>query len=186
MIDSKSGGGGKNYYDLPPNAAQLLDLIEYVNMNGNIKDIFKACYRLGRKKGISREYDLRKMVLYSLRELGRELDRKDYIQLAHEVIGHHDKVTPYTIRDLEMTTSTDFTDLDLTHIGDGIDKDMIKAVQDAEIAKLIHDTKITYKGKDADGLLLFFVDNPHNSFHGINRFFTFESFKMWFDNVIKY
>lgn len=97
MIDSKSGGGGKNYYDLPPNSEQLLDLIEHVNMNGNIKDIFKACYRLGRKKGVSREYDLRKMALYSLRELGRELGRKDYMTLAEEVIGHHDTVTEYKI-----------------------------------------------------------------------------------------
>jgi len=84
------GGGGKNYYDLPPNPTQLLDLIEYRNMNGNIKDIFKACYRLGQKDGISEEYDLRKMALYSLRELGRVTGRKDYLVLADEVIGHHD------------------------------------------------------------------------------------------------
>lgn len=104
-IDCKSGGGGKNYYDLPPKSEQLLDLIEYVNMNGNIKDIFKACYRLGRKKGISREYDLRKMALYSLRELGREVGRKDYMALAEEVIGHHDT----TREPIALTTSEDVT-----------------------------------------------------------------------------
>jgi len=88
---SKSdGGGGANYYDLPPDAKQLLDLIEYRNMNGNIKDIFKACYRLGQKDGTSVEYDMKKMVLYSIRELGRVLGRKDYINLAIEVAGHHD------------------------------------------------------------------------------------------------
>ena len=66
-----SGGGSANYYDLPPNAEQLLDLIEFRNMNGNIKDIFKACYRLGQKEGTSEIYDVQKMVLYSIRELGR-------------------------------------------------------------------------------------------------------------------
>ena len=89
-LSKSDGGGGKNYYDLPPNPTQLLDLIEYRNMNGNIKDIFKACYRLGQKDGISEEYDLRKMALYSLRELGRVTGRKDYLVLADEVIGYHD------------------------------------------------------------------------------------------------
>lgn len=84
------GGGGKNYYDLPDGATQLLDLIEDRNMNGNIKDIFKACYRLGKKDGISEEYDLKKMVLYSVRELGRVTGRKDYIQIAREIVEHHD------------------------------------------------------------------------------------------------
>jgi len=85
------GGGGQNYYDLPNEATQLLDLIEHRNMNGNIKDIFKACYRLGLKEGITEEYDLRKMVIYSIRELGRVLGRKDYVTLAREVVGHHDR-----------------------------------------------------------------------------------------------
>jgi len=85
------GGGGKNYYDLPKGATQLLDLIEERNMNGNIKDIFKACYRLGLKEGVSEEYDLKKMVLYSVRELGRVTGRKDYVKLAEEIVGHHDQ-----------------------------------------------------------------------------------------------
>jgi len=82
------GGGGQNHYDLPKGATQLQDLIEYRNMNGSVKDVFKACYRLGEKEGVSDEYDLRKMVFYSLRELGRQLGRKDYITLAKEVIAH--------------------------------------------------------------------------------------------------
>lgn len=82
------GGGGANYYDLPIGATQLQDLIEYRNMNGNIKDIFKACYRMGLKDGTTDDYDMRKMVYYSLRELGRIDDRKDYLNLAEEIIGH--------------------------------------------------------------------------------------------------
>tara|TARA_R110000772_G_scaffold5454_8_gene19545 strand:+ start:7611 stop:7922 length:312 start_codon:yes stop_codon:yes gene_type:complete len=82
------GGGGANYYDLPKGAKQLQDLIEYRNMNGSVKDIFKACYRMGMKDGHDDEYDARKMSYYSLRELGRILGRKDYLDLADEVIGH--------------------------------------------------------------------------------------------------
>ena len=85
------GGGSQNYYDLPPGAEQLQDLIDYRNMNGNIKDIFKSCYRSGLKQGTSEEYDARKRVYYSLRELGRLLGRKDYITLAKEVIEHQAK-----------------------------------------------------------------------------------------------
>lgn len=86
-----SGGGGYNYYDLPPNAEQLQDLIEHRNMNGSVKDIFKACYRIGLKDGTTDVYDVEKMVYYSLRELGRLLNRKDYLTLAEEVIGHQSK-----------------------------------------------------------------------------------------------
>ena len=85
---TSDGGGSQNYYDLPPGAKQLQDLIEYRNMNGNVKDIFKSCYRTGLKEGTSEEYDARKRAYYSLRELGRILGRKDYITLAKEVIEH--------------------------------------------------------------------------------------------------
>lgn len=88
------GGGGANYYDLPEGATQLQDLIEYRNMNGSIKDIFKACYRMGLKDGTADDYDLRKMAYYSLRELGRVEGRKDYLTLSEEIIGHqHEEVT---------------------------------------------------------------------------------------------
>lgn len=85
------GGGSQNYYDLPLGAEQLQDLIEHRNMNGNVKDIFKSCYRAGLKEGTSEEYDARKRVYYSLRELGRILNRKDYITLANEIIAHQAK-----------------------------------------------------------------------------------------------
>ena len=89
------GGGGANYYDLPKKATQLQDLIEHRNMNGNIKDIFKACYRMGLKDGTTDDYDMRKMVYYSLRELGRVDNRKDYLTLAEEIIGHQHEETMY-------------------------------------------------------------------------------------------
>lgn len=99
-----NGGGDKNYYDLPEEATQLLDLIEFRNMNGNIKDIFKACYRLGEKEGTSVEYDMQKIVLYAIRELGRVQGRRDYLNIAEEVIGHHDTTSIRRKKDIEFKT----------------------------------------------------------------------------------
>lgn len=87
FITTKPNGGSSGYYELPPNAKQLQDLIEHRNMNGNIKDVFKACYRIGNKDGIDEEYDLRKIVYFGLRELGRVKGTKDYLGLADEIIG---------------------------------------------------------------------------------------------------
>jgi len=82
-----TGGDGNKWYDLPEGANQLQDLIEHKNMNGNIKDVFKACYRVGKKDGTEEVYDVEKMAYYSLRELGRILNTKDYIFLATKLMG---------------------------------------------------------------------------------------------------
>lgn len=84
---SNPTGGSSNYYDLPKNAKTLQDLIEYKNMNAQQKDIFKACWRMGSKEGTKEEYDVRKQVYYSLRELGRLLGTKNYMKLAKDIIG---------------------------------------------------------------------------------------------------
>ena len=82
-----NGGDGNDYYDLPLNALQLQDLIEFKNMNANIKDIFKACWRKGDKKRVDEIYDVEKMVYYSLREAGKVLNTKDYISIATRIMG---------------------------------------------------------------------------------------------------
>lgn len=81
-----NNGGATDYYSLPENANTLQDLIEYRNMNGSVKDIFKACYRLGIKTEDELR-DLNKMAYYSLREIGRITARKDYITIAKELMG---------------------------------------------------------------------------------------------------
>ena len=55
-------------------------------MNGAVKDIFKACYRLGIKTEDELR-DLNKTAYYALREIGRVSGRKDYITIAKELIG---------------------------------------------------------------------------------------------------
>lgn len=81
-----NNGGASDWYSLPKDANTLQDLIEHRNMNGSVKDIFKACYRLGIKTEDELR-DLNKMAYYSLREVGRITSRKDYITIAKELMG---------------------------------------------------------------------------------------------------
>ena len=150
-MDSKiksDGGGGANYYDLPKGASQLQDLIEHRNMNGNIKDIFKACFRLGVKEGTTEDYDMRKIVYYALRELGRVDGRKDYLTLAEEVIGHQHEAI-----DIEIIEATDST-MQYRHLIPRLSKqsqnieDMVGRIKDCEFEGYDRDTEeilIIYK-----------------------------------------
>ncbi len=69
-------GWSTNYYELPPNARELQDLIEFKQMNFSIGNIFKASYRMGDKDGTSKAYDLRKIIWFAEREL-RRLENED-------------------------------------------------------------------------------------------------------------
>lgn len=64
-------GWASDYYVLPKGAEELGDLIEYRDMNFNVGNIFKACYRLGEKEGTTIEYDLNKIIYFAKRELRR-------------------------------------------------------------------------------------------------------------------
>lgn len=66
-----SDGWDTNYYELPADAKEMQDLIEHRGMNFALGNIFKACYRMGRKDNTSREYDLNKIIWYATRELKR-------------------------------------------------------------------------------------------------------------------
>lgn len=66
-----SDGGATSYYDFPTGFSTLADLIDFKDMNFNIGNIFKAAYRLGRKKGVDRRYDLNKIIYFAQRELNK-------------------------------------------------------------------------------------------------------------------
>lgn len=63
----KSDGGSTAYYQIPEGATELNDLIEHRGMGFALGNIFKACYRLGRKDSASLLYDLRKIVYFAER-----------------------------------------------------------------------------------------------------------------------
>jgi len=66
---SLTGGSTPKQYQLPDNAKELQDLIEFRNMNFATGNIFKAIYRLGTKN--EPEYELNKIIWFANRELKR-------------------------------------------------------------------------------------------------------------------
>ena len=62
-----SDGGSTSYYELPPHATELNDLIEHKGMSFALGNIFKACYRFGEKDAASRMYDLNKIIYFAER-----------------------------------------------------------------------------------------------------------------------
>ncbi len=69
----QSDGGSTSYYELPPHATELNDLIEYKGMSFALGNIFKACYRFGEKDAASRMYDLNKIIYFAERIKAQEL-----------------------------------------------------------------------------------------------------------------
>ena len=63
----KSDGGSTDYYKIPAGATDLIDLIEHKKMPFSLGNIFKACYRLGEKKGVDAIYDLNKIIFFAER-----------------------------------------------------------------------------------------------------------------------
>ncbi len=71
-----SDGGSTSYYELPPHATELNDLIEHKGMSFALGNIFKACYRFGEKDAASRMYDLNKIIYFAQRLKALETRRK--------------------------------------------------------------------------------------------------------------
>jgi len=61
-------GGSTHYYELPPGAKELQDLIEFKDMNFAVGNIFKAAYRLNDKL-TDPTYDLNKIIWFAKRML---------------------------------------------------------------------------------------------------------------------
>ena len=66
-----SDGSTASYYELPPNATELQDLISYRDMNAQIGEIFRACYRYGLASHSSRLRDAKKIKFYAEAEIAR-------------------------------------------------------------------------------------------------------------------
>ena len=82
MVNSndKSGvaGGGEascgksaNYYKLPDKCTELQDLISYKDMNSQIGEIFRACYRYGEASHSNKLRDANKIFFYAQAEIAR-------------------------------------------------------------------------------------------------------------------
>ena len=78
VIDPKtraatSDGSNADYYRLPAAAGELQDLISYRDMNSQIGEIFRACYRYGQDHHSAKLRDINKIIFYAQAERVRLL-----------------------------------------------------------------------------------------------------------------
>lgn len=67
----KSDGSTASYYVLPEGAKELQDLISYRDMNSQIGEVFRACYRYGMASHSDRLRDAKKIKFYAEAEIAR-------------------------------------------------------------------------------------------------------------------
>jgi len=71
MPKEHSNGSTASYYTLPKHAQELQDLISHRNMNSQIGEIFRACYRMGRAAHSDELRDAKKILFYAKAEVQR-------------------------------------------------------------------------------------------------------------------
>ena len=71
MTKQKSDGSTASYYELPERARELQDLISLKDMNAQIGEIFRACYRYGEVEHSPKLRDAKKIKFYIEAEIKR-------------------------------------------------------------------------------------------------------------------
>lgn len=67
----QSDGSTASYYELPSGAQELQDLISHKDMNAQIGEIFRACYRYGECAHSKKLRDAKKILFYAQAEINR-------------------------------------------------------------------------------------------------------------------
>lgn len=70
-MKTKSDGSTASYYELPAGAQELQHLISHKNMNAQIGEIFRACYRYGECAHSEMLRDAKKILFYAKAEIER-------------------------------------------------------------------------------------------------------------------
>lgn len=70
-IKERSDGSTASYYELPDGATELQDLISYRNMNAQIGECFRECYRYGKASHSDEMRGIKKILFYAKAELVR-------------------------------------------------------------------------------------------------------------------
>jgi hypothetical protein len=73
-----SDGSSADYYKLPKLASELQDLISAKNMNAQIGEIFRECYRYGQASHCDEVRGIKKILFYANAELKRLQNVTDY------------------------------------------------------------------------------------------------------------
>ena len=68
-LETALTGWSSKYYELPPGAKEIQDLIEYRKMDFSTGCVFKAAYRMGFKNGTTELYDWEKIAWFAARKI---------------------------------------------------------------------------------------------------------------------
>ena len=68
---TKSDGSTASYYELPPGASELQDLISYKDMNAQVGESFRSLYRYGESSHSDKMRDAKKVMFYMQAEVER-------------------------------------------------------------------------------------------------------------------
>lgn len=71
QVQSTSDGATASYYELPPWALELADLIRYKSMNGSQAEMFRALYRGSEAAHSDERRQARKLLAYAVDEMVR-------------------------------------------------------------------------------------------------------------------
>ncbi len=72
-MSEQSDGSTASYYELPDGATELQHLISAKDMNAQIGEIFRSCYRYGHVVHSPKLRDIKKIIFYAQAELERLL-----------------------------------------------------------------------------------------------------------------
>lgn len=72
----KSDGSTASYYELPKDPTELQHLISHRDMNAQIGEIFRACYRYGMASHSDKLRDAKKIMFYAQAEIDRLIKLK--------------------------------------------------------------------------------------------------------------
>ena len=107
MKKEHSNGATASYYEIPAGATQLQDLISDRDMNAQIGEVFRACYRYGRVSHSDKLRDAKKILFYAqaevkrLEKLAEEVLSADPAPFAAEIVGiitAHSEAAPVVAR----------------------------------------------------------------------------------------
>lgn len=97
MKKEHSNGATASYYEIPAGATQLQDLISDRDMNAQIGEVFRSCYRYGRVSHSDKLRDAKKILFYAQAEVKR------LEMLAEEVLSA--QPAPFTAESIGAITA---------------------------------------------------------------------------------
>lgn len=110
MINPRSDGSTADYYKLPPGATELQHLISHRNLNAQIGEILRACYRYGMASHSDQLRDAKKILFYAQAEVER-LEKLEGSQKGeiYTIRRHPNKPPGYRNWDFPALDATDTT-----------------------------------------------------------------------------